>query len=112
MFQKQLCGLHGIHKGFRKRSRLAHRAFVVHHMDLAIRREGGVHNLPVDALELACYIRGLNTTNMSNEDMIQWLQQWVELSIPVDGSNISLFLYLPIFLGYNHPNNWKLLHTK
>lgn len=81
-------------------------------MDLAIRREGGVHNMPIDSLPHACYIRGLNSTNMSNEAMVEWLQQWVELSVPVDGSNISMFLYLPILIGYNHPNNWKLLHSK
>lgn len=110
--QKQLCGLHGIHKGLWKRTRLARHAFVVHHMDLAIRREGGVHNMPVAALPIACHLRGLNTNGMSTDAMVEWLRQWVELSIPIDGSNISMFLHLPIMIGYNHPNNWKLLHAK
>lgn len=110
--QKQLCGLHGIHKGWRKRSRLAHRSFVIHHMDLAIRREGGVHNMPPDSLQRACYLRGLHTEGLSDAEMIEWLTQWVEVSLPVDGTNISMLLHLPILIAYNHPNNWKLLHQK
>lgn len=109
--QKHLCGVHGLRSGFGKLYRLSRRAYIVHHMDLAIRREGGVHNMPIDALARACYLRGLNSTNMSNEAMIEWLQSWVDVSIPVDGSNISMFFYLPILIGYNHPNNWKLLYS-
>lgn len=107
-----MCGLHGLHKGWRKRIRLAEHAFVVHHMDLAIRREGGVHNLHKDALIQACYLRGLNPTNLSSDMMIDWLKQWVDVSLMIDGSNISLFLHLPILIGYNYPNNWILLYNK
>lgn len=110
--QKHLCRLHGIHTGMRKRQRLAYHAFVVHHMDLAIRREGGVHNMPAESMRKACALRGLNTANLSAEEQITWLRKWVELSIPVDGTTISLFMYLPVLLTYNHPNNWKLLYDK
>lgn len=110
-FQKYLCGLHGIHKLWTKRFRLAERAYLIHHMDLGIRREGGVHNMPVEYLKNACFIRGLNATNMSNENMIEWLQDWVEISLHIDGNNISLLLHLPILIGYNHPSNWQLLHN-
>lgn len=68
--------------------------------------------MPLDALVRACNIRGLNTANMTTQSMVDWLRQWVELSIPVDSASISQFLFLPIFIGYNHPNNWKLLYTK
>lgn len=81
-------------------------------MDLAIRREGGVHNMPLDALVRACNIRGLNTVGMGNDAMVDWLRQWVSLSMPVEGATISQFLFLPIFIAYNHPNNWKLLYDK
>lgn len=110
--QKQLCGLHGLHKGWRKRMRLAERSYLIHHMDLAIRREGGVHNLPINSLMTACHLRGLNTSSMSNEDMIDWLSKWVKVSMLVNGNNVSMLLYLPILITYNHPNNWKLLHRK
>lgn len=95
-----------------KRTRLARHAFIIHHMDLAIRREGGVHNMPPESLQKACYIRGLNAKEMTNEAMVEWLTQWVEVSLPVDGTNISMLLHLPILISYNHPNNWKLLHEK
>lgn len=107
-----MCGLHGIHKGWRKRLRLAEHAFVIHHMDLAIRREGGVHNLPIESLSLSCHLRGLNPTNLSSDMMIDWLKKWVDVSLMIDGTNVSLLLHLPILIGYNHPNNWILLYNK
>lgn len=104
--------MHGIHRGWLRKYRLAERSYIIHHMDLAIKREGGVHNMSSEALMDACYLRGLNTNNMSNEEMIKWLEQWVQISLKVDGSNISLFLHLPILIGYNHPNNWKMIYGK
>lgn len=79
-------------------------------MDLAIKREGGVHNMPQESLRNSCNLRGLNTRNLSNENMVSWLEDWVKVSLEVDGSNISMFLHLPILIGYNHPNNWKLIY--
>lgn len=81
-------------------------------MDLAIRREGGVHNMPAEAMRKACALRGLNTADLNTDEQIDWLRQWVELSSLVDGNNVSLFMYLPVLLTYNHPNNWKLLYDK
>ncbi|KAG4079683.1 hypothetical protein HA402_009069 [Bradysia odoriphaga] len=109
---KNLCGLHGIHKGWRKCMRLAKHAFVIHHIDLAILREGGVHNLPQDVLIHACRARGLNPTNLSTDMMVDWLKQWVDISTKIDGTNISLLLHLPILIGYNSPNNWILLYNR
>lgn len=81
-------------------------------MDLAIRREGGVHNLSKDALIHACHLRGLNPTNLSANMMVDWLKQWIDVSLMIDGNNVSLFLHLPILIGYNYPNNWILLYNK
>lgn len=50
--------MHDIHRGWFRRTRLADRAKILREMDKAIMREGGVHNLPIDALRHACYIRG------------------------------------------------------
>lgn len=41
-----------------RRSRLVDKALILKEMDLAILREGGVHNLPIEALRMSCYIRG------------------------------------------------------
>lgn len=107
-----LCQLHDIGRGPFKRVRLEERSHIFHHMDLAIKREGGVHNMPEEALKTACFLRGLNPANLSQEEMVTWLREWVAVSIQVDRSNVSLFLHLPILIAYNHPNNWKLTHSK
>ncbi|XP_049541047.1 LETM1 domain-containing protein 1 isoform X2 [Anopheles darlingi] len=107
---KYLCRLHGIHTGLLRRFRLSERAYIVHHMDMAIKREGGVHNMPVESLKHACFLRGLNATNLSAESMIEWLQEWVRVSLVVDEDSISMLLHLPILLTYNHTNNWILIH--
>lgn len=107
---KYLCRLHELHAGIMRRIRLTERAYVVHHMDLAIKREGGVHNMPIESLKHACFVRGLNATNLSTESMIAWLNEWVEVSLIINQDNISLFLHLPVLLSYNHPNNWILTH--
>lgn len=109
-FQKYLCGLHGLHRGPFKKSRLVYRIQCINLMDLAIVREGGVHNMPVDALRNACFMRGLNAANMSTDDLILWLRGWVEVSSEVGEECISLLLHLPILLCYNHPNNWHLVY--
>lgn len=106
-----LCQLHGISGGVFKRARLEERSDIFHHMDLAIKREGGVHNMPLDALRTACFLRGLNPATLSTEEMVAWLREWVSVSVQVDRSNVSLFLHLPILIAYNHPNNWKLTHS-
>lgn len=107
-----LCRLHDIGRGPLKRVRLEERSHIFHHMDLAIKREGGVHNMPVEAMRSACFLRGLNPVNLSEEQMVTWLREWVAVSIQVDRSNVSLFLHLPILIAYNHPNNWRLTHSK
>lgn len=105
-----LCRNHNLRVGLFKRGRLAERSYLVHHMDLAIKREGGVHNMPTEALKTSCFIRGLNPVGLSNDELIEWLRAWTSVSLHVDGTNVSLYLHLPIFFGYNHPNNWKLIH--
>ncbi|XP_019554251.2 LETM1 domain-containing protein 1 [Aedes albopictus] len=107
---KYLCKLHDLNAGLMRRYRLAERSYIVHHMDLAIKREGGVHNMPVESLKHACFVRGLNATNLSTESMIDWLNDWVKVSLIINQDNISLFLHLPVLLSYNHPNNWILIH--
>lgn len=84
----------------------------IHLMDLAIRREGGVHNMPKDTLRPACFLRGLNAANLTNDELIEWLQKWVDVSIEVNQDNFSLLLHLPILITYNHPNNWQLLYKE
>lgn len=107
---KLLNKLHGIPRGWFKRHRLYEHSFLVHYMDQAIGREGDVHNMPLESLRNACYIRGLNPINLSNEEMIEFLRNWIKISNAIKVEHITLFLHLPLFLTYNHPNNWQLLY--
>ncbi|XP_033161534.1 LETM1 domain-containing protein 1 isoform X1 [Drosophila mauritiana] len=109
---RNLVNLHGLPSSIFKRHRLHEHAFLVHYMDQAITREGGVHNLTPDALRYSCYLRGLNPDSLSSEAMIEWLRKWVKVSTSIQGEHITLFLHLPILLGYNHPNNWKTIYGK
>ncbi|KAH8380232.1 hypothetical protein KR009_009582, partial [Drosophila setifemur] len=109
---KNLVNLHGLPNSIFKRHRLHEHAFLVHYMDQAITREGGVHNLPLGALRYSCYLRGLNPTSLTNEEMIEWLRNWVKVSTSIQGEHITLFLHLPILLGYNHPGNWRTIYGK
>lgn len=105
-----LCRLHGIHRVYLKRVRLSEHCYTMHMMDLAIKSEGGVHNMPSESLRHSCYLRGLNPSNLANEEMIKWLREWIRVSMQIGTENVSLYLHLPILLSYNHPNNWKLTH--
>lgn len=107
-----LTKLHGIRGGWFKRHSLYEHAFLVHYMDLAIGREGGVHNMPLESLRKACYIRGLNPDGLSTEEMVEWLRDWIRVSNTIKAEHLTLFLHLPLFLGYNHPNNWQLIYGK
>nr|AEE62307.1 unknown [Dendroctonus ponderosae] len=107
-----LLRVHNLHAGWFRRTRLADRAQVLIEMDKAILREGGVHNLPLNALSKACYIRGLNPTDISSDYQVKWLTQWIKVSSQVDKDNLSLLLHCPILLGYNEPSNWVLVYPK
>nr|XP_014087161.2 LETM1 domain-containing protein 1 [Bactrocera oleae] len=109
---KLLCQLHGVPTPLFKRYHLAEHAFLVHNMDLAIVREGHVHNMHPDGIRRSCYIRGLNPINLSHEEMIAWLRNWIKISTSLEEQHISMFLYLPVLLGYNHPKNWHLIYDK
>lgn len=102
--------MHGLRAGIFKSLKLIEHAYIIHNMDVAIKREGGVHNMHPDALKYACYLRGLNPINLSNEIMIEWLRDWVKVSLGIGEEHISLFLHLPILIGYNHPNNWRVIY--
>lgn len=82
-------------------------------MDGAIAREGGVGQLTADELRTACFMRGLNASGLSDNELTRWLEQWLEVTKGINSSEqLSFFLHLPILLTYNHPNNWKLIYAE
>lgn len=102
--------MHGLRKGIFRKNKLRYRAFLLQEMDKAIIREGGVETLGTESLRNACHIRGLNSSHLSNQDMMAWLQNWLQVSRIVDKNSYSLLLHSPIFFAYNHPQNWMLIY--
>lgn len=102
--------MHQASRGIFKRHSLYEHAFLLHYMDQAICREGDVHNMNEKALRNACLIRGLNPSNLPKEEMISWLRDWIKVSTTVKEDHLTMFLHLPIFLAYNHPNNWRVVY--
>ncbi|XP_034254225.1 LETM1 domain-containing protein 1 isoform X2 [Thrips palmi] len=105
-----LLKLHGMHSMWRRRKRLADHASLIHEIDLAILREGGVEVMTQDEMRSACFLRGLNPVNMCTEDLRLWLSQWMKISTQVDQTSLSLLLHCPVLLAYNKPSNWALFH--
>ncbi|XP_073974983.1 LETM1 domain-containing protein 1 [Rhodnius prolixus] len=105
-----LLRMHNMHPGWRRRKRLLDRAKLIHLMDLAIVKEGGVEKLTNDEIRAACFIRGLNPTNMNTEETVVWLNEWVNISSNLREDHWSFILHLPILMAYNHPSNWVLIH--
>lgn len=66
-FQKHLLKIHELNSGWFRRSRLYDRALLLKEMDMAIKREGGVHNLSNAALKKCCYIRGEHCLDNFND---------------------------------------------
>lgn len=107
---RMLVKMHQASRGIFKRHSLYEHAFLLHYMDQAICREGDVHNMNEKALRNACLIRGLNPSNLPKEEMISWLRDWIKVSTTVKEDHLTMFLHLPIFLAYNHPNNWRVVY--
>ncbi|CAK1588471.1 unnamed protein product [Parnassius mnemosyne] len=105
-----LLKMHGLRRSIFRTKKLKYRAFLLLEMDKAIIREGGIEILNTETLRNACQIRGLNSRNLSNQEMKDWLQKWLSISENIDGSAYSLLLHCPIFFAYNHPQNWVLIY--
>ncbi|KAL0280140.1 UNVERIFIED_CONTAM: hypothetical protein PYX00_001522 [Menopon gallinae] len=104
-----LIRLHNLHRGWRRKMRLKEFAGIVKAMDSAILKEGGLETLSLSDLRRACFFRGLNPIDLSNEDIIVWLKNWLTISRELDVDSYSLLLHCPVLLSYNAPTNVALL---
>lgn len=109
-FQGHLLNMYGMKSGLLRVKKLKHRAFMLLELDRAIVREGGVDLMNTESLRYACHLRGLNSSHLSNQDMRNWLSQWLSVSEHLDKESYSLLLHCPVFLAYNHPQNWVLIY--
>ncbi|CAG9788983.1 unnamed protein product [Diatraea saccharalis] len=105
-----LLKMHGLKKTIFRVNKLKYRAFLLLEMDKAIIREGGLDNLNTETLRYTCYLRGLNGSHLTNNDMREWLQNWLFISEKLDKNSYSLLLHCPVLLAYNHPQNWVLIY--
>lgn len=112
VLQKLLVKIHNASRSVLKRHSLYEHAYVVHYMDLAILREGGAHNMNSIDLRNSCFIRGLNPKDLRDDELVQWLNDWIKVSTSITAEQLTLYLHLPIFFAYHHPNNKRLRQLK
>ncbi|XP_054719905.1 LETM1 domain-containing protein 1-like isoform X2 [Uloborus diversus] len=104
-----LCRMHGISVLPGKQWRLWKHAGFIREMDLAMKREG-LESMSSHELRNACFMRGLSPVGLSKEEMMAWLSDWIQIALSIESDSLSLLLHCPIFLSYNYPSNWVLIH--
>ena len=64
----------------------------------------------MDNMELAraCNLRGLNVASLNDDQLYEYLEKWIEVTEKLTIYQMSMFLHLPILLGYNHASRiWE-----
>nr|XP_058957905.1 LETM1 domain-containing protein 1-like [Pocillopora verrucosa] len=74
--------------------------------DAAIKKEGLV-NLQEDQLKVVCHSRGLDTTDVDPEALVQWLAEWVELSDAAGDTDESFLAHCAVFKAMNYSKDGK-----
>ncbi|RDD46407.1 LETM1 domain-containing protein 1 [Trichoplax sp. H2] len=69
--------------------------------DQALSREN-VTDLSHKELEKACFDRGLNAANLTDDEMRNWLRDWVNLSVSHTGEDLSFLAHLVAFKSINY----------
>nr|XP_033792730.1 LETM1 domain-containing protein 1 isoform X2 [Geotrypetes seraphini] len=83
------------------RWRLENNTFELHHLDMALLKLG-VNELSDKELKNACYVRGLNPTQLTAAECRVWINQWLQLSSRLKDSEISLLLFSLVLLSTNY----------
>ncbi len=104
---RHLMKIHGLSYLVRWRFKLAQYGNLLLQIDRALAREGGPRSLSDLELNKACFRRGLNSTDLSREDMEEYLCKWLEVSSVLDHKSASLLLHLPVLLGYNKTTRFR-----
>ncbi|XP_030054147.1 LETM1 domain-containing protein 1 [Microcaecilia unicolor] len=91
---------------FLLRWRLWNHTFELHHLDKALLKLG-VHELSDKELKNACYVRGLNSTQLSSAECKIWLTQWLQLSSRLKDSEASLLLFSLVLLSTNYIRSFR-----
>ncbi|KAJ1160070.1 hypothetical protein NDU88_000572 [Pleurodeles waltl] len=83
------------------RRRLLSHIYELHQLDLALLKLG-VKELSDEELRTACYVRGLNSVEISSSECRTWLTQWLKLSDNLKESEASLLLHCVVLLSANY----------
>lgn len=83
-----LCKMHGLWATrllLGRRPRLWNHAGFIHELDMALDRDGGPKKLNLTELRSACFTRGLNPMNTSNQEIYLFLDNWIRISQTCNG---------------------------
>ncbi|CAL1606458.1 unnamed protein product [Knipowitschia caucasica] len=86
--------------------RLSSHALELLHLDRALSRLGP-HQLSDTELRQACYVRGLNSDSLNANQCHDWLSQWLQVSMTLKDSEVSLLLHNMVLLSTNYPQRSK-----
>lgn len=82
--------------GFVVGRRLNSHALELLHLDRALNKLG-THQLNESELKQACYLRGLNSDGLGVEQCRDWLSRWLQVSLALKESEVSLLLHNIVF---------------
>ncbi|XP_078544977.1 LETM1 domain-containing protein 1 isoform X2 [Lissotriton helveticus] len=88
------------------RRRIRSHTYELHQLDVALLKIG-VKELSEEELRTACYVRGLNSVEMSSAECRTWLSQWLKLSNKLKEPEASLLLHSMFLLSANYPHATK-----
>ncbi|XP_038027508.2 LETM1 domain-containing protein 1 isoform X1 [Anas platyrhynchos] len=83
------------------RHRLRGHVLEIRHLDRALLRLG-LGQLSEEELRAACYLRGLNSTQLGLAECRAWLEQWLQLSCKLQVSEVSLLANSMVLLSLNY----------
>ncbi len=102
---RHLMAVHGLHGWFSWRFKLQQFGNLLMQIDRAVMRESP-STLSEEELDSCCQRRGLNVNDLTREEKMTYLTEWLALSVELDAKSVSLLLHLPILLGYNHKTRY------
>jgi len=88
------------------RFRLKHLLKSIQKEDAALKREG-LEKLHEEQLKAVCHSRGLDTTDVDPEALVQWLADWVELSDAAGDTDESFLAHCAVFKAMNYSSTDK-----
>ena len=71
----------------------------------------GLDNLTDSELSSVLFARGFNPSELTREEQLQHLRDWVDVTTKLDPRSIALYLHLPALLFLNSKINKEIEHV-